>query len=175
MSARRVISSALVSSCLLSGLIGTGMHFFPRPNDRIALLELAAAFHGASPNKDAELMRSIWAKDAEFRGGGNVINGRDKIVEFFTGADNWGETANLTPAYKTIMDIHGNKATMKFECVIVEVDGSSPLTTSLSSLPPGSQNPKVEIIQHSTATIEAVKKRGQWLIQKFNGAGGPIQ
>jgi hypothetical protein len=172
---RKFVSSALVSSCLLTGLIGTGLHVFSRPNDRMALLGLSSAFHGASPNKDAALMRSIWAKDAVFRGGGNVVRGRDKIVEFFTGDENWGKTANLTSAYKTIMDIHGNKATMKFECIIVKVDDSSPLTTSLSTLPPKSQNPKVEIIQHSTATIQAVKKRGQWLIQTFSGAGGPIK
>jgi len=175
MFSRRFISSALVSSCLLTGFLGTGMHVFGRPNDRLALLELASAFHGAPPAKDVELMRSIWAKDAVFRGGGNVVEGRDKIVEFFTGDVNWGKTANLTPSYKTIMDIHGNKATIKFECIIVRVDDSSPLTTPLSTLPPKNQNPKVEIIQHSTATIQAVKKGGEWLIQSFNGAGGPIQ
>lgn len=175
MFSRRLISSALVSSCLLTGLIGTGLHVFLRPNDRMALLELQSAFHGASPAKDVELMRSIWAKDAVFRGGGNVVTGRDKIVEFFRSDANWGKTSNLTPSYKTIIDIHGRKATIKFECIIVKVDGSSPLSTSLSTLPPKSQNPKVEIIQHSTATIQAVKKRGEWLIQTFNGAGGPIK
>lgn len=171
-------TSKLLPPCLLMGLVGTFVGTtFPgggRPRDRLMLRDLQSAFHLAPATGDYELMRSIWAEDAVFRGGGNVVRGRDRIADFFRLGAYWGKSANLSPTYKSIWNIHGNTADIRFECVIVKVDGSSPLTTPLSTLPPGKQNPKVEIVQHSNATIEAVKRRGQWLIQSFTGAGGAI-
>jgi hypothetical protein len=168
--------TAVLSTCLLTGLATSlAPHCGRQPSDRLALDGLQSGFHGAFTAADAGLMRSLWTKDAVFSGGGNVIEGRDKIVDFFQNGPGWGTTANLVPSYKSTFDIRGNEATIRFECVIVKVDGSSPLTTALSSLPPGSQNPKVEIIQHSNTTIEAVKHRGHWLIKSFIGKGGAIQ
>lgn len=171
---------AFLSSCLLTGVLGTaagGMFGDPaRPNDELALQQLQTDFHGAGAHGDTELMRSIWTEDAVFSGGGQIIRGRDNIVDFLSADPTvWGATANAAPTYKTITEIHGDTAFTRFECIIIRVTGSSPLTTPLSSLPPGSQNPSVEIIQHSNASIVAVKQRGKWLIQSFTGQGGAIQ
>lgn len=168
----------IVSCCLLTGAMGiaAGPRATPpaQPSDRLALQQLQADFHGAGTFGDVDMMLNIWAADAIFSGGGTTVVGAENIVDFFVSSPNWGTTASLSPTYKSTYDIHGNRATIRFECVILRVDGSDPAATAFSSLPPGSQNPNVEIFQHSTATIEARKEGGKWVIETFNGAGGPI-
>jgi hypothetical protein len=82
--------------------------------------------------------------------------------------------ASLSPTYKTNYSIHGNTASLQFECVIVYTGGLDPLTTALSTIPFGGQNPNVEIVQHSTATCTAVKQGNRWVFQSFSGGAGPI-
>ena len=77
----------------------------------------------------------------------------------------------------SFVDVHGNTATLQFECVIVrtgdERDPLDPLTTALSTIPFGGQNPDVQIVQHSTATCVAVRRRGGWYLKSFSGSAGP--
>jgi hypothetical protein len=170
-------TSKLLSSCLATGLLtfsGASLTAIEQPRDRLALIELAGRFHGASSLADYDMEYGLWTEDAEFHGGPNHLFGRDAIVEFFTTDPTWGTSASLTPSYKTEIDVQGNTATVRFECVILDVTGGTPTTTSFASQPPGSQNPAVEIFQHSTATVTAVKQGGVWRIHRFNGAGGPI-
>ena len=169
----KLAPAALVSASMLAGL--TMGDDDSRYRDLVQLRQLQEKFHGASTKADVKMMASIWTQDAVFSGGGNVVKGRDKIVDFFRRGANWGKAANLAPTYKSTFQIKGNKATIQFECVIVKVDGSSPLTTALSSLPPGSQNSKVEIVQHSNTTIEAVRRGADWKIRSFTGKGGAIK
>lgn len=169
----KLAPAALVSTSLLAGLMfGDDDN---RYRDLYQLSQIQTNFHGAGTKGDADLMASIWTEDAVFKGGGNVVKGRDNIVDFFKKGADWGKAANTSPTYKSTFDIRGNKATIRFECVITRVTGSSPLTTALSTLPPGKQNPKVEIVQHSNTTIEAVRVGGNWKIHTFTGAGGAIQ
>ena len=105
---RKLSQTAVLSSCLLAGYLGTLGGNPPQPNDMIALRNLQSAFHGSGAYGDVDLMRSIWAEDAVFSGGGNVVKGRDKIVDFFKSDPNWGKTANLAPTYKETFDIRGN-------------------------------------------------------------------
>lgn len=146
----------------------------PPPPTELGLLQLREDFHLAGSIGDSELMRSLWTEDAVFNGAGMTIEGVDDIVAFFESGANWGTSISLTSESKTELDATGNTAMYAFECIIVRVNGSDPLATSLSSLPPGSQNPDVEIVQHSNTTGVAVREDGRWKFHSFNGSGGPL-
>lgn len=177
MLATKLATAALLSCPLLLGSFGSAWSSAARrsqPADQLALQQLQSNFHAASTYADYGLMLSLWDENAVFMGGGNVITGRQAIVDFFAAGPGWGTTANLTPSYKLAFDIHGNRATGHFECVIVSVPGSNPATTPLSTIPFGAQNPGVQIVQHSSASITAVKVGGKWLIETFTGSAGPL-
>ena len=179
MSATRIARTAFFSSCcLISALLGTSTASsggaVDSPQALLALEKLQSDFHGASTLADADLMRSLWADDAVFHGPTGPIVGPDAITSFFTSGPRWGKVASLAPTYKTWFEIHGNRAEGQFECILVETVGSNPLTTSLSTIPFGNQNPTVEIVQHSTASVTAAKERGRWVLKTFQGSAGPI-
>lgn len=172
--------TGLAAFCLLAGLIGPatggGSDDQGLLNARLALHQLQSDFHGATALADEDLMRSLWANDAVFRGPGGPYVGPDDIVDFFVnGADGngnprWGRCAGLSPTYETTFDIRGNTATFRFECVFVEVDvanGADTVTETLSTVPFGAQNPDVEIVQHSTAYGTAVKSGDRWVFLEF--------
>lgn len=180
MQANRIVRWVFVSSsCLIGGLVGAGAAGDSAPSDnphaQIALQQLQSDFHGASTLGDYELMRGLWTDDAVFNGPTGPVVGPDAIASFFAAGPRWGRSASLAPTYKTWFEVHGNQAVGQFECVILAVDGTSPLTTPFSSIPFGSQNPDVEIVQHSTASVTAVKHRGRWLLQTFAGSAGPMR
>lgn len=167
----------LLSSCLATGAAGTlaGSMLFndPQPADILAVQQLGSNFHGAPTLADYDMEYDLWTEDAEFHGGPTHLYGRDDIVQFFTTGSGWGTTAALSSNYKTTIEVDGNVATLRMECIILNVTGD-PVTTPFSSIPPGTQNPNVEIFQHSNTTITAVKSAGVWKIKKFEGAAGPI-
>ena len=138
------------------------------------LMQLREDFHLAGSLGDYELMKSLWADNAVFNSPLGSVQGAKNIADFFASLPGWGTTLSLTSESKTRFHVVGTRAYYGFECIIVAVNGSDPLATSLSSLPPGSQNPAVEIIQHSHATGVAVRKGDRWVFQVFNGAGGPL-
>lgn len=167
------------SSCLISGLVGTtaagSLELPGSPRAELALQQLQSDFHGAGATGDYELMKSLWADDAVFNGPTGPIVGPEAIANFLSSdPSRWGKVASLAPTYKTWFEIHGNTAIGQFECVIIETPASDPLNTAFSSIPFGSQNPNVEIFQHSTASVTAVKRRGRWVIQTFTGGAGPM-
>jgi len=168
--------TSLVASGLLAGLAdhATPPESHDGSNAQLALLQLQEDFHAANTLGDRELMESIWARDASFTNPNGTIHGREAIVDFFESTPGWGRTASLVPSYKTVIDIRGNRATIEFECVIFTVGDADPLTVPFSSIPFGSQNPNVEVVQHSNAFVTAVKRRGRWLIDAFVGGAGPI-
>ena len=139
----------------------------------LGLLELRRDFHLAGSTADYDLMRSLWTDDAVFNGGGNHIEGGDAIADFFAQSAGWGTTLSLTSEGKLSYEFDGNVAELVFECIIVSVPGD-PMTTSLSSIPPGSQNPDVEIVQHSHAKCIVVRQDGRWKFLEFNGSAGPL-
>lgn len=164
----------LCASLVVSGLFGGLASTAGGPPARLALLQLQEDFHAAGTLGDQALMESIWAEDATFVSPAGTFVGRDAIVAFFVSNPGWGKVASLVPAYKTRMDIRGNKATIRFECVIFTVGGADPLTVPFSSIPFGSQNPMVEVVQHSNALVTAVKREGRWVIETFIGGAGAI-
>jgi hypothetical protein len=165
----------LAGCCLVASLALAGPTAPDGPPPRIlGLMELRQDFHLAATIGDADLMRSLWTDDAVFNGGGNVITGGDEITAFLQSSPLWGTAVNLTSESKAEFVVTGNFAHYGFECILVRVDSGDPLDTSLSSIPPGAQNPGVEIVQHSHTTGTAVYEDGHWKFQEFNGAGGPL-
>jgi ketosteroid isomerase-like protein len=164
-----------VIACVLGGALAGSGPGSAQPPAQLALQQLQADFHGASTYADYELMHSLWADDAVAMAAGQVFEGPDEIADFFSSSPNWGVSAALSPTYKTTWDVHGDTALLQFECVIVNTGDLDPLTTPLSTIPFGGQNPDVEIVQHSTATCTAVRQDGRWVIQTFVGSAGPPQ
>ena len=167
---------ALASCCILGLLAAMPASQSSRPMPaNLGLLQLRRDFHLAGTLGDSQLMRSLWTDDAAFVGGGQQVTGADNIVAFFEMQAPWGESVTLTSESKAHFEVLGNTAYYEFECIIVTVDGGGdPLETSLSSIPPGSQNPQVEIFQHSNTSGMAVREDGRWKFATFNGAGGPL-
>lgn len=158
----------LVSLCVLSALIVPARGGNGQLNAELALRQLQADFHGAGALGDYDLMHSLWADDAVFHGPTGDIEGPDDIADFFKKGKYWGHSANLAPSYESRFDIQGNTATYRFECVIVSIsDDDDPISVVLSSVPYGSQNSTVEIVQHSTAYGKAVKRGNRWVFQEF--------
>jgi len=179
MHARRLLlGTSLVSCSLLSALVGTATGTqraaSGQPNVELALRDLQSAFHEAVTLGDYDLMRSLWAENAVFSNPSLTITGPTAIADFFASSSGWGKVVSLTPSYKATFDIRDNQVAFAFECIVVDVSGLDPLTTPLSSIPFGSQNPSAEIVQHSNATCTAVWEGGAWLIQSFTGGGGAL-
>lgn len=165
------------SSCVAGALAGTmlgGPAEEATPEAQLALEQLQSDFHGATTLADYDLMHSLWTDNAVFHGPAGPVVGPDAIADFFANGPRWGQVASLAPTYKTWFEIDGNVAKGQFECVLVDTFGADPVTTPLSTIPFGSQNQGVEIVQHSTASITAVRDRGVWKIQVFRGAAGTM-
>lgn len=138
------------------------------------LLDLRRDFHLASTLGDYDVMLSLWTDDAVFSAAPGVFVGPKAITDFLASSPYWGKSVVLTSESKSSFARHGNQAAYAFECIIVDTGSGDPLQTSLSSLPPGSQNPSVEIVQHSNTQGMALYEDGRWKFESFNGSGGPI-
>lgn len=174
MHVRGMISGTVLAAAAATAVALTGATPGPgQATAQLALQQLQTDFHGAGTLGDYELMHSLWAEDAVVMAAGQVFVGPDDIADFFSSGPNWGTAASLAPTYKTNWDVQGNTASIQFECILVNTGGLDPLTTPLSTIPFGGQNPDVEIVQHSTATCTAVREQGRWVFQTFSGSAGP--
>ncbi|MFG0284336.1 MAG: hypothetical protein ACF8R7_07925 [Phycisphaerales bacterium JB039] len=159
--------------CALAGFTAGGGEAGPQPRDLLALQQLQSDFHASGALGSRELLEEIFAENAVANVAGMTFEGRDAVVDFFSSSPLFGKVVSLAPSYKSEYEIHGNWATYSFECVIVNAGGGDPLTTPLSTIPFGAQNPTVEIFQHSTAQGMMVREDGRWVILTFNGSAGP--
>lgn len=172
MQTRRLLLTLVASFFLLIALVSYGA---AQNNTQLARLqELPRDFHGAFTLGDYELMHSLWSEDATFSNPVVDLVGPEAIADFFASDPGWGKVVSLAPNYKTMIKVHGDLAYFEFECILVNVGEADPLTTSLSTLPPGGQNPTVEIVAHLNASGIAVKKGDRWYFKSFTGSGGPI-
>lgn len=169
------LCALLVGGCLLGALASSAPTDDAPPPAELGLMQLREDFHLAATIGDYDLMYSLWTDDAVFNAAGMTFNGPAEITDFLSSSPLWGNAVNLTSESKTHFDVSGKFAEYAFECIIVRVDRGDPLTTSLSSIPPGSQNPGVEIVQHSNTSGFAVREDGRWKFAEFNGAPGAIQ
>jgi hypothetical protein len=119
-------------------------------------------------------MYSLWAEDAVWSSPAGTFVGPAEIADFFASSPLWGKASSLSSNYKWLYAADSNTATFVFECIIVDVSDLDPLTTPLSTIPFGNQNPDVLIVQHSNASATATKSGNKWVFQSFTGAAGPI-
>ena len=146
---------------------------FAVTDDELGFQRMRQDFHLANTIGDAELMRTVWADDAVFRGGPNEIFGGDAITTFFANGENFGQRINLTPEHSSRIAVNGNDLEYAFECVSLSLGGLDPKTTPLAI--GGAQNPAVEIVWHSNSQGRAVRTSGnRWAFLEFNGGQGPL-
>jgi hypothetical protein len=69
----------------------------------------------------------------------------------------------LTPSYKESFDVHGNTATVYFECNYFNV-----------AIDPVTQKPLWAPVSHASFTGSARKVNGHWLFSYANGAVPPV-
>jgi hypothetical protein len=166
---------AAALACGLFAFAAPQQDFHPTTPLDAELLDLRRDFHLANSLGDYDLMLSLWTDDAIFSAAPGTFVGPEAITDFLASSPYWGTAANLTSESKGGFVRRGNEADFQFECIIVHVNGADPLKTSLSTLPPGAQNPIVEIVQHSNTQGRAVYEDGRWKFETFNGSGGAIQ
>ena len=92
--------------------------------DLYAIDQIEVKWHRASSTKDVDLMMSLWADDATFTIGPEILKGKAEIRDFFQQAgpfrpeNTW---VSDTPAYKVRATVDGANGTLYFECHYVDV------------------------------------------------------
>jgi len=123
------------------------------------LHQLEEAFHHAgSYGGNLDEMMALWADGSTLTAGTSTHNGKDAIRAFFATAGpfqhNW---VGLTKAFVFTADIHGDTATLSFQCDYVD----------------GSVTPAV--VRADSILSGTVKKiRGQWLFWSMTAAPTPL-
>ena len=178
MYAKKFMSGTILASCCLLCALAATSQGVPGnatpPSKRLAVWQLQSDFHGAFTCADYDWMYSLWAEDAVWSSPAGTFVGPAEITDFFASSPLWGAATSLSSNYKWLYGINNHTAAFVFECIIVDVSGLDPLYTPLSTIPFGNQNPEVEIVQHSNASVTAVRSGNKWLFQTFTGAAGPI-
>lgn len=155
---------ALVTSIALAGL-GLGSATLAAPYDGVdvgsaadilALRNVEVTFHTAGsvlPQKSLDLMMTLYAPDAvliDTAHGNKVYTGKDQVRDYwanvgapFRPENHW---IGYTPAMRIRAKAHGDKATLYFECLWMDVD-------------------KNAIGAHSFSDMELARVRGRWLVK----------
>jgi ketosteroid isomerase-like protein len=93
--------------------------------DTYAIDQIEVTWHKASSTKNVDLMMSIWADDATFTIGPEILKGKSQIRDFFENDAGPFKPENTwvsdTPAYKVRTTVDGDKGTLYFECHYVDV------------------------------------------------------
>lgn len=126
------------------------------PADILALRNVEIAFHTAGsvlPQKSLDLMMTLFAPDAvliDTAHGDKVYSGKDQVRAYwanvgapFRPENHW---VGYTPAMRIRAKVHGDKGTLYFECLWMDVDKNS-------------------IGAHSFSDMELVRIHGRWLVK----------
>ena len=119
------LTLALSLTACSSGQSAASQSALQKVADISAIERIEVNWHKASSTKDVNLMMSLWANDATFTVGSQTYTGTDQIRNFFVNdaapfqpENNW---VSETPAYKIRVTVDGDKGTLYFECVYVDV------------------------------------------------------
>jgi hypothetical protein len=117
--------------------------------------QIEVKFHRATSTHNLDLMMSLWAKGAVFNIDEQTLTGKKQIRHWFATQSKAFMPANHwesdTPTYKDWIHLHGNQATMYFECHYIDP------TTS-----------KVVALAGVTHTLQKIN--GKWLITNSAGS-----
>jgi len=137
-------------------LAGTAPMDSGSPSDVLQLRNIEVTFHTAGsvlPNKDLELMMSLYADDAvltDTAHGNKVYRGKDQIRTYwrdvgapFRPENHW---IGYTPAFRMHAHAKGDTATLYFECLWMDSDRDA-------------------IGSHSFSDMTLARVHGQWLVK----------
>jgi ketosteroid isomerase-like protein len=120
-----VALAALLAGCGSSSKKSTSGQEVQRQSDLYAIDQIERTWHKASSTHNVDLMMTLWAPDATFNNGTETLNGKAEIRSFFTHKAGPFQPQNHwvseTPAYKIRTTVSGDKGTLYFECVYVDV------------------------------------------------------
>jgi len=127
-----------------------------RPADILAVRNVEITFHRAGsvlPEKSLDLMMSLYAPDARLTdtaNGNKEYGGKDQVRAYWANVSgpfrpehHW---IGYTPAMRIRAKVHGNMASLYFECLWVDVD-------------------KGAIGAHSFSDMTLAKVHGRWLVK----------
>jgi uncharacterized protein (TIGR02246 family) len=127
--------------------------------DLYAIDQIEVKWHQASSTKDVDLMMSLWADDATFTIGPEILKGKSQIRDFFEQAgpfrpeNTW---VSDTPAYKVRATVDGDNGTLYFECHYVDV-----------------KTGKIAAVVSADQDVERID--GKWLITNLAAATPVLQ
>ena len=108
-----------------SGTKSTGGADAQRNDDLYAIDQIERVWHRASSTHDVGLMMTLWAPDATFNNGSETLTGTAELRNFFAHKAGPFQPQNHwvseTPAYRIRTTVNGDKGTLYFECVYVDV------------------------------------------------------
>lgn len=153
-----LIAGALGAIALvLAGCGGSGMtkaeeQTLQKQADILAIDQLEAKWHKAASTKDVNLMLSLYAPDASWNIGTEVLQGMRQVRDYvthrfppFRPGHHW---LSDTPAYKIRVTVNGDKGTLYFECHVIDVETE-----------------KLVTFVGGDAAVEKIN--GHWLISNF--------
>jgi uncharacterized protein (TIGR02246 family) len=141
----------------LTGCGGSGMtkaeeQALRKQADILAIDQLEVKWHKAASTQDVDLMLSLYAPDATWNIGTEVLQGRRQMRDFvthrfapFKPGNHW---LSDTPAYKIRITADGHKGTLYFECHVIDVKTS-----------------KLAAVVGADITVEKIN--GHWLIRNL--------
>jgi len=142
---------AVVAVVVMSIAIPSGAAPTASPSDLFQIHEVEITFHKAGSTKDLDLMLSLFTDDATLTSGGKTYTGKDQVRSYWTAAgpflpqNHW---AGYTPAYKIRINVDGDRATLYFECLWVDVATG-------------------QIKAHSYSDDVLIRTSGKWLIKEM--------
>ena len=150
-----VLAVAALAGCGGSGKKSATSPDVQRQSDLYAIDQIERVWHKASSTHNVDLMMTLWASDATFNIGTETLTGQKEIRDFFTNRAGPFQPGNHwvseTPAYRIRTTVSGDKGTLYFECVYVDVK-----TGKVASVVGADQNVQ--------------KINGKWVITSAAGA-----
>jgi ketosteroid isomerase-like protein len=145
----------LLAACGGSGKKSTAGQDAQRQADLYAIDQIERTWHKASSTHDVNLMMTLWASDATFVNGTETLTGKAEIRNFFAHKaapfrpqNHW---VSETPAYRIRTTVSGDKGTLYFECVYIDV-----------------KTGKVAAVVGADQNVQKIN--GKWLITSAAGA-----
>jgi hypothetical protein len=155
MAALCVVLAVSLAGCGGSGKKSAASEDVQRQADLYAIDQIEKTWHKASSTHDVDLMMTLWAPDATFNNGTETLTGKPEIRAFFTHKAGPFQPQNHwvseTPAYKIRTTVNGDKGTLYFECVYVDV-----------------KTGKVAAVVGADQNVQKIN--GKWLITSLAGA-----
>ena len=150
--------AALVVALQVGGVAATAStasNVTQRQADLYQIDQIEVKFHRATSKHDLGLMMSLWAPGAVFNIDQETLVGKAQIKHWFATqngafmpAHHWESD---TPSYKIRIDLHGDKASMYFECHYID--------------------PATGVVVAKAGVTHTLQKiNGQWLITNSAGS-----